>query len=201
MNIGGLEDLRRTQCQLTPRLIYVAHSHCMQRAENPPLLQPMPGAHILTHRILKIEGNIWYEVGLPNLSTSNLSPPKSPPPPVHMRLPLEISHLIDECSETCADTLFRGEVALALDIPFLHQMPHLKRTEMMHFPHRFPSFNRDIVLLAEIFQFLHNPLKDIFGGNLEYLCRKCNVQEVGHSELSISQFAPSTRCGDPTYYS
>ena len=27
------------------------------------------------------EGNMWYEVGLPNLSTSNLSPPKPPPPP------------------------------------------------------------------------------------------------------------------------
>ena len=73
VNIGGLEDLQRTQCQLTPRLIHVAHSHCMQRAENPPLLQPMRGAHILTHRILKIEGNIWYELGFPNLSTSNLS--------------------------------------------------------------------------------------------------------------------------------
>ena len=96
MNIGGLEDLQRTQCHLTPRLIFVAHSHCMQRAKNPPLLQPMRGAHILTHRILKIEGNIWYEVGLPNLSTSNLSlskiilwwyytatnsPPSPPPPP------------------------------------------------------------------------------------------------------------------------
>ena len=45
------------------------------------LLQPMSGAHSLTHRILKLEGNIWYEVGLPNLSTSNLSPPKLPPPP------------------------------------------------------------------------------------------------------------------------
>ena len=73
VNIGGLEDLQRTQCQLTPRLLFVAHSHCMQRAENPPLLQPMRGAHILTHRILKIEGNVWYEVGLPNLSTSNVS--------------------------------------------------------------------------------------------------------------------------------
>ena len=61
VNIGGLEDQRRT-----PRLIYVAHSHCMQRAENPPLLQPMPGAHILTHRILNIEKNIPYDVGLPN---------------------------------------------------------------------------------------------------------------------------------------
>ena len=35
VNIGGLEGLQRTQCQLTPRLIYVAPSHCMQRAENP----------------------------------------------------------------------------------------------------------------------------------------------------------------------
>ena len=52
---------------------YVAHLHCMQHAENPPLLQPVPGAHILTHRILKIEGNTWYEVGLPHLSTSILS--------------------------------------------------------------------------------------------------------------------------------
>ena len=45
------------------------------------LLQPMPGAHSLTHRIVKLEGNIWYEVGLPNLSTSTLSPPKLFPPP------------------------------------------------------------------------------------------------------------------------
>ena len=45
------------------------------------LLQPMPGAHSLTHRNLQVEGNIWYEVGLPNLSTSNLSPPKLFPPP------------------------------------------------------------------------------------------------------------------------
>ena len=37
-----------------------------------PLLQPMPGAHSLTHRILKIEGNIWYEVGVRNLSISIL---------------------------------------------------------------------------------------------------------------------------------
>ena len=37
--------------------LYVAHSHCMQRAENPPLLQPVPRAHILAHRIIKIEGN------------------------------------------------------------------------------------------------------------------------------------------------
>ena len=35
VNIGGPEGLQRTQCQLTPRLIYVAPSHCMQRAENP----------------------------------------------------------------------------------------------------------------------------------------------------------------------
>ena len=35
-------------------------------------------AAYLAHRILKIEGKIWYEVGLPNLSTS-LS--KAPPPP------------------------------------------------------------------------------------------------------------------------
>ena len=49
--------------------LYVAHSHCMQHAEKPPLPQPVPCAHILAHRILKIEGNNWYEVGLPNLST------------------------------------------------------------------------------------------------------------------------------------
>ena len=53
--------------------LYVVHPHCMQRAENPPLLQPVPGAHILAHRILKMEGNIWYEARLPNLSTSILS--------------------------------------------------------------------------------------------------------------------------------
>ena len=43
----------------------VAHSHCMQRAESPPILQPVRGAHILAHCIPKIEGNIRYEVGLP----------------------------------------------------------------------------------------------------------------------------------------
>ena len=39
---------------------------------------------MLADIILKIEGNIWYEVGLPNLSTSILSlsnPPPPPPPP------------------------------------------------------------------------------------------------------------------------
>ena len=34
---------------------------------------------LTTHRILKIEGNIWYEVGLPNLCTSNLSLSKISP--------------------------------------------------------------------------------------------------------------------------
>ena len=66
MALGGGGD------NLVPPLIYVAPSHCMQRAENPPLLQPMPGAHSLTHHILKIEGNIWYEVGVRNLSISIL---------------------------------------------------------------------------------------------------------------------------------
>ena len=46
----------------------------------------MPRAHILTHRILKIERSIWYEVGLPNLSTSNLSL-STPPPPGNASLP------------------------------------------------------------------------------------------------------------------
>ena len=64
-NIGGLEGLQRTQCHLTPRLIYAFTLHAARRK---PLLQPMPGAHILTHRILKIEGDIWYEVGVRNLS-------------------------------------------------------------------------------------------------------------------------------------
>ena len=43
---------------------------------NPPLLQPVPRAHILAHRILKIEGNIWYEVGLcPHQFCLSLTPP------------------------------------------------------------------------------------------------------------------------------
>ena len=44
----------------------------LHAARRKPLLQPMPGAHSLTHRILKIEGNIWYEVGVRNLSISIL---------------------------------------------------------------------------------------------------------------------------------
>ena len=37
-------------------------------------LQPVSGAHILGHSILRVERFIWEEGGLPNLSTSNFSP-------------------------------------------------------------------------------------------------------------------------------
>ena len=48
---------------------------------------PLDGGCPLTHRILKMEGNIWYEVGLPNLSTSTLSLSKKFPPVVFYRRP------------------------------------------------------------------------------------------------------------------
>ena len=46
----------------------------------PPHTVPLYRACIFAHCVLKIEGNIWYERGLPNLSTPIYSPIPPPPP-------------------------------------------------------------------------------------------------------------------------
>ena len=60
-NVVLLEFLQRTRCQLTPRLISALCIRTACGTQKAPTLQPVCGAHILDHNILKIEGNIWYE--------------------------------------------------------------------------------------------------------------------------------------------
>ena len=45
----------------------------LQGARRKRPLQPVSSAHTLAHGIRKVEGNVWYDGGFPNLSTSMLS--------------------------------------------------------------------------------------------------------------------------------
>ena len=47
-----------------------------------PMVTAISCAHVWAHGILKIEGNLWLEGGLPNLSTSTFLPSKCAPLPV-----------------------------------------------------------------------------------------------------------------------
>ena len=68
----------------------LCYAFALHAAHRKPSLQPVFDVHSIIQRILKIEGEIWYEGGLRNLSKSIFSPPNPPPPPVTKMAPPDV---------------------------------------------------------------------------------------------------------------